>query len=164
MTMRERLAKAAEEAKKASAKVGEALSDVCDVTKESAKTIAVAVLDQDGDGHITKEDFMLISKRGADAGKKVGKRTVEIMDEASKTELVKEAAAGALVGAAVAVPLPLIGPVAGAVIGASVGVYANVTKGTPAKGRISSRVIKKARAVAKKTISPTKMSTTIKID
>lgn len=156
MTMKERLAKTADESKKAAVRVGESLSGACDVAKASARTIAVAIFDQDGDGLVTKEDVCLLSKKGADTGKKVVKRTVEILDEASKTDLVKEAAAGALVGAAVAVPVPLVGPVAGAAIGASIGVYANITRGNQSQGKLTSKTVKKAGAAIKRVVSTSK--------
>jgi len=162
MKVNEHIEKIADKTKKASVSVGEALSDVCEVAKESAKTIAVAVFDQNGDGEVTKEDIRILSKRGANAGKKVAERTVKIIEEASKTELVKEAAAGALVGAAVAVPVPLIGPVAGAAIGASIGVYANVTRGKPNQGKIITKTVKRVGAEARKAISSSTKKTKAK--
>jgi len=49
--------------------------------------------------------------------------------EAMKTDMAKDAAAGAGIGAVLAVPIPGIGPLAGAVIGAGLGVYKNIRHG-----------------------------------
>ena len=144
MTVKERIEKVAEQAKKASSAVGDKLVEAGKIAKDSAKTIAVAVLDQDGDGVIDQKDVKIITKKAKKEVKKFAK-------EVKESEMVKDAAAGAAIGAAVAVPVPIIGPVAGAAIGASVGVYANIVKGDTGKNKKTKSAPKKIGSSVKKT-------------
>jgi len=126
--MKKQFASVKEKMKSASAATGEKLTKAGNFAKESAKTIATSILDQDGDGKLDQADLKIMTEKGTELAKKALKEAGEVAKEASKSDLVKEATAGAAVGAAIAIPVPLIGPAAGAVIGAAVGTYKSVTK------------------------------------
>jgi hypothetical protein len=108
------------------------VKNAADTITESAKTIAVSALDQDGDGDFDQDDIKILTEKSIKAGKVVADKSFDILKDAVKSTLAKDVAAGAAVGAAVAIPVPVIGPVAGSVIGAGLGAYKNITgKGTP---------------------------------
>lgn len=106
----------------------QAVSRTTSIAKNIGGMVATQIGDLNGDGKIDAEDFKIAAARaqqlasaGIDEVSKLGKGAMQ-------SDLVKEAAAGAVVGAVIAVPVPVIGPVAGAVIGASLGAYKHFTK------------------------------------
>ncbi len=111
---------------------------------ETSKNIAITALDQDGDGKFDQEDVKIITNRATDAGKSLLNKSGQMIAEASKSGMAKDAAAGAAVGAVVAIPVPIVGPAAGAAVGAGIGVYKNLTgKGSqPSLGVKSERAAK----------------------
>ena len=64
-----------------------------------------------------------------DAAGKLGTALRGLGQDAWKSGMAKDAAAGAAIGAVIAVPVPIIGPIAGAVVGAGLGVYKNIVHG-----------------------------------
>jgi len=125
--MKPKISKFKDGAKKALQSLTKSASKATRVTVDTTRNVAVSVFDQDGDGKFDQEDIRILSTKTADAGKAVISRSGELLNEASKSAIVKDAAAGAAVGAAVAIPVPIIGPATGAVVGAGLGVYKNIT-------------------------------------
>lgn len=112
----------------------EALQSATDTAKRAAETamttgknVAVTIFDQDGDGKFDQEDVRMLTEKATSASKDLLNKSCEVLNEASKSKMAKDAAAGAAVGAVVAIPVPIIGPIAGAVVGAGIGIYKNVT-------------------------------------
>ncbi|MDP3876453.1 MAG: hypothetical protein Q8Q50_05685 [Methylobacter sp.] len=100
---------------------GNAISETAHFASQSLSTIAVAALDQNGDGELNQEDLKIATEKCVDLVKAASK-------EIASSSLVKETAAAAAIGAAIAIPAPLIGPMAGAFVGASLGAYKHFTK------------------------------------
>lgn len=126
--MSERLKDFGLKAKETTTKVGGAISQVGRVVKDTAKTIAVATLDQTGSGSVGQEDVKILTEKGKTFAGKAADEAIKIAKEAKKSNIFKEAAAGAIVGAVIAIPVPLIGPVAGATIGGILGFYIHFRK------------------------------------
>lgn len=104
------------------------LKNLAGKTKEIVSSTAVMVGDLNGDGKIDKEDARIAAKWAKNTASSAGNEAAKIGKEAVRSDLVKDASAGAAIGAVVAVPVPLVGPVAGAVIGAGLGVYKNLIR------------------------------------
>lgn len=98
--------------------------------RESAASAAVAVGDLNGDGVVDEKDAQIAADWARRRASGAADEASRIGQEALRSDMVKDAAAGAAVGAVVAIPLPVIGPVAGAVVGAGLGVYKNLTRGS----------------------------------
>jgi hypothetical protein len=96
------------------------------VAKRSAVTVATTVLDQNGDGQLSQEDLKILTEKGLAAAKTVASEVGAVVQQAAKSDLVKETAGAAIVGAAIALPLPIVGPATGAVVGAALGAYSHL--------------------------------------
>jgi hypothetical protein len=105
----------------------EKLKNIAGKVKDAISSAIVLVGDLNGDGKVDHDD----AKTAAEWAKKhvsaLVDETEKIGKKAMRSEMVKDAAAGAIVGAAIAIPLPVIGPLTGAAIGAGLGVYKNIT-------------------------------------
>lgn len=129
--MKDYISKCTAKAKDAATSTRGALLSAGGFAKDSVKTIATTVLDQDGDGQFDQSDIKILSEKGAEITKSAMANIGKLAKEASRSRMAKDAATGATIGAAVAIPVPIIGPMAGAVVGAGIGVYKNVTGDSP---------------------------------
>lgn len=125
--MKDKLANFKKGAKEALNSATDAAKRASETVMNTSKNVAVTVFDQDGDGKFDQEDVKILTEKATTVSKSLFNKSSEILNEASKSKMAKDAAAGAAVGAVVAIPVPIIGPIAGSVIGAGVGVYKNVT-------------------------------------
>lgn len=126
--MNDRIRDIGHKTKEAAANVSDKVSKTVGVVKESAQTVAITILDQDGDGKVSQDDVKIITEKGKVLAEKAADEVISIAKEAKKSNLLMEAAAGAIVGALIAIPVPFIGPLYGAAIGASIGLYAHVVR------------------------------------
>jgi len=106
----------------------QAVSRTASGAKNIGGMLAAQISDLNGDGKIDAEDFKIAAARAKQFSSSAIGEAGKIGKNAMQSDLVKEAAAGALVCAVIAVPVPVIGPVAGAVVGASMGAYKHFTK------------------------------------
>jgi uncharacterized membrane protein len=104
------------------------ISKTADVVKESAKTIVITTFDQTGSGTLGQEDLKILTEKGKVLAGKAADEAIVIAKEVKKSNLFKEAVAGAIVGAVIAIPIPFLGPLMGAAIGGVIGIYINVAR------------------------------------
>jgi hypothetical protein len=132
VAMKDLFSKLSRNTKTAAKSASKVLSKAQDTVVKTTKTVATSILDQDGDGKVDQSDVKILTEKGVKLSKAAAVKSGELIKEASKSSLAKDAAAGAAIGAAIGVPLPIVGPVTGSVVGAGLGVYKNMTgKGTP---------------------------------
>ena len=90
--------------------------------------VAHQIGDLNGDGKIDAEDFKIAAAKGKEIAAATASEVAKLGKEALHSNLVKEAAAGALVGGVVASAVPVLGTATGAALGAAVGAYKHITK------------------------------------
>jgi hypothetical protein len=88
----------------------ESLKCLFDKSKNAISETAVLVGDLNGDGKVDHEDAKIAAEWAKKTGNMVVDETAKLGKEAMRSEMAKDAAAGAVVGAAIAIPLPVIGP------------------------------------------------------
>ena len=90
--------------------------------------VARQIGDLNGDGKIDGEDFKIAANKAKQIASATLEETTSLGKRAIQSDLVKEAAAGALVGGVVASVVPVLGTATGAAVGAVVGAYKHITK------------------------------------
>ncbi|OYX55550.1 MAG: hypothetical protein B7Y86_12890 [Brevundimonas subvibrioides] len=118
-----------------------------------------AVGDLNGDGKIDEADFRIARDAAGRAAAVVSREAGELGKSVARSEITKDAAAGAVVGALIAVPIPIVGPVAGAAFGAAIGMARGVL-GSNALGDIAGQVVAGARKPARRKAAPRKKPAT----
>lgn len=126
--MNEKIESLSKKTKEVSQKIGSKLAETGKLAKETAGTIGNTIFDQDGDGVVTQNDVRILSEKGKEVSKKAANEVIIIAKEAKKSDLVKEAAAGAIIGALIAIPIPILGPAMGAAIGAAIALVIYIKK------------------------------------
>jgi len=111
-------------------KVGSAFGATADATLDLAGKAAVLVGDLNGDGKFDFEDAKIAAAKAKEVVVAAAGEVGKLSKEALQSDLVKDAAAGAMVGGAIAsaIPVPLVSTVGGAVVGAALGAYKNIGK------------------------------------
>lgn len=97
---------------------------------DKAKESMTAAADLVGD-FTAREDVRAAAEEFKKTAVAVGNEAARIGKEAAKSDLAKDAGAGAAVGAVMAVPIPIVGSVIGATAGATLGIYKNLTRNAP---------------------------------
>ena len=92
------------------------------------KKTVTHVSDLNGDGKVDEEDARIAAEWTKKKASSIGNEAGRLGKEAIRSEMVRDAAAGAAVGAVVTIPIPFIGPMIGVVIGAALGMYKNIIK------------------------------------
>lgn len=90
--------------------------------------VAHQIGDLNGDGKIDAEDFKIVAAKGKEIAAATASEVAKLGKEALHSDLVNEAAAGALVGGVVASVVPVLGTATGAAVGAAMGAYKHITK------------------------------------
>lgn len=107
---------------------GQSVKDAAASAKNIGGLVANQIGDLNGDGKIDAEDFKIAVGRAKQIASAVGDETAKLGKNALQSDLVKEAAAGALVGGVVASVVPVLGTATGAAVGAAIGAYKHITK------------------------------------
>lgn len=107
---------------------GQSVKSAATSAKNIGGLVTHQIGDLNGDGKIDAEDFKIAVGRAKQIACAVGDETVKLGKSAMQSNLVKEAAAGALVGGAIASVVPVLGTATGAVVGATLAAYKNITK------------------------------------
>lgn len=90
--------------------------------------VAHQIGDLNGDGKIDGEDFKVAAAKAKEIASATVDEAASLGKRAIQSDLVKEAAAGALVGGVVASAVPVLGTATGAAVGAAIGAYRHITK------------------------------------
>lgn len=107
-----------------------ALRTGADVAGETLSAVGVLVGDLNGDGKVDFEDAKIAATKvkhvAADAASEIG----QLGKAALQSNLVKDAAAGAVVGGVLAsmIPIPIVSTITGATAGAALGAYKSIGK------------------------------------
>lgn len=94
----------------------------------AGNVVAHQIGDLNGDGKIDGEDFKIAANKAKQIASATLEETTSLGKRAIQSDLMKEAAAGALVGGVVASVVPVLGTATGAAVGAAVGAYKHLTK------------------------------------
>jgi hypothetical protein len=97
------------------------------VSKVAGKTVDL-VGDLNGDGKVDEEDLKIALAKGKALATMAANEAGTLAKEVLKSNLVKDAAAGAVVGAVLVSPIPFVGTAAGAVIGGTIGAVTSLGK------------------------------------
>jgi hypothetical protein len=106
------------------------LKEIATKTKTALSSAATLVGDLNGDGKVDEDDLRIASQWAKDAACSAAEEAVRLGKHALRSDMVKDAAAGAVAGAAIAAPVPFVGSVTGATVGAGLGIYKNLNKPT----------------------------------
>lgn len=112
----------------AAVKAAELSSAIAVRASEVAWSGAILVGDLNGDGKLDAADVKIARAATAQAAIVVGAEAADLGKSVIRSDMVKQAAAGAALGAVIAIPLPVIGPAIGASIGAIIGMWRSATK------------------------------------
>ena len=124
-------AAAAGESATAGAKsAGTALGVAVDSAGNALGALGVLVGDLNGDGKVDFEDAKIAAAKVRDVAGVAAEELGQLGKSALQSNLVKDAAAGAVVGGVLAsmIPIPIISTVAGATAGAALGAYNSIGK------------------------------------
>lgn len=97
------------------------------VSEVAGKTVDI-VGDLNGDGKVDEEDLKIALAKGKELATMAANEAGTLAKEVLKSNLVKDAAAGAVVGAVLVSPIPFVGTAAGAVIGGTIGAVNSLGK------------------------------------
>lgn len=109
------------------------IKDLAGKAKESISAAADLAVD-----FAEREDVRAAAEGLKKNAMSAGNEAARFCKEAAKSELAKDAGAGAAVGAVMAVPVPLVGPIIGATAGATLGIYKNSTRSEQPSTALSS--------------------------
>ena len=109
------------------------LKQMADTAKNALSATVVHVGDLNGDGKVDEEDARIAAEWAKKTASSVGDEAARLGTAVIRSDMVRDAAAGAAVGAVVTLPMPIIGSLAGATFGAGIGVYKNLTKSGPSE-------------------------------
>lgn len=91
----------------------EKLLKIVELAKNLLSRLARILGVLDGDGKVDEEKVRVATEWAKEKTIATANEVSRLGKEAMKSDMVKDAAAGAVVGAAIAVPVPVIGPLAG---------------------------------------------------
>jgi hypothetical protein len=109
---------------------GMALGVAADSAGNALGALGVLIGDLNGDGKVDFEDAKIAAAKVRDVAGVAAQELGQLGKTTLQSELVQDAAAGAVVGGVLAsmIPIPIISTVAGATAGAAVGAYKSIGK------------------------------------
>ncbi|GAA4026874.1 hypothetical protein [Actimicrobium antarcticum] len=108
--------------------VGNTIGEVMLSTGQMIKAGGVIIGDLNGDGKVDEEDFKIAAAKIKDIASATATEVGILGKEALHSDIVKDAAAGAIVGGAIASVIPFVGTITGATVGAVAGVVKSIRK------------------------------------
>lgn len=127
-TFRQGVTTAGESTVAASKTAGRAIGAASESTGKAIGKAAVLVGDLNGDGKVDYEDAKIATAKAGEIGLATATEVGKVGKSALQSDMVKEAAAGAIVGAALCSVIPFVGTGTGAAVGGALAAYKNLCK------------------------------------